>query len=94
MRKMLLLAAIVAAVVAWSPASASATIHPLVCSENSAAPAWTPAETQDPPGITNEGTHGNTDPDPDHAVEAQPIVAIETNSTANDLNAFKAPGCP
>jgi hypothetical protein len=93
MRKMFLLAAVVAAGAAWSAAPASTTIHPLVCSEGSAAPAGTPAQTQDPPGITNEGTHGNTDPDPDHAVEAQPIVAIETNTTLNDLNAFKAPGC-
>jgi hypothetical protein len=75
MRKLLLLVAIVAAVAAWSVASASATIHPLVCSERSSVnAAGTPAQTQDPPGITNEGTHGNTDPDPDHAVEAQPVL--------------------
>jgi hypothetical protein len=86
MRKLLLLVAIVATVAAWSVASASATIHPLVCSENSAAPAGTAAATQNPPGITDEGTEGNTDPDPDLAVEAQPVLVANGN-------AFKAPGC-
>jgi hypothetical protein len=74
MRKIFLLVVMVAAVAALSVTSASATIHPLVCSERSAAPSGTPAQTQNPPGITNEGTDGNTDPDPDHAVEAQPVL--------------------
>ena len=86
MRKTLLLVAVIAAVAAWSVASASATVHPLVCSENSAAPSTTPAQTQNPPGITNEGTDGNTDPDPDHAVEAQPVLVAAAP-------AFKPPGC-
>ena len=87
MRKLLLLVAIVATVAAWSVASASATVHPLVCSENSAAAAaGTPAQTQNPPGITNEGTDGNTDPDPDNAVEAQPVLVAAGP-------AFKPPGC-
>ena len=93
MRKTLLLVAVIAAVAAWSVASASATVHPLVCSENSAAPSSTPAQTQNPPGITNEGTDGNTDPDPDNAVEAQPVVSVLTNSTTADSAALKPPGC-
>jgi hypothetical protein len=31
-------------------------------------------------------THGNTDPDPDHAVEAQPVLVAAAP-------AFKPPGC-
>jgi hypothetical protein len=69
-------------------APASATVHPLVCSENSSAPAGTPAQTQNPPGITT-----SADPDPDNNVEARPVVAISSNSTTSDLNAFKPPGC-
>jgi hypothetical protein len=66
---------------------ALATVHPLVCSENSAAPSDTPAQTQNPPGITSEGHEpGYTDPDPDKAVEAQPI-------TVANPNAFKPQGC-
>lgn len=95
MRKLLALLVVVIGVMTWMATTASATVHPLVCSENSSAPAGTPAKTQDPPGITNEGTHGNTDPDPDNNVEARPIVAILSNSTTKDqTNAFKAPGCP
>ena len=63
--------AIVAAFVAWSVAPASATIHPIQCSEVSSAPAGTPAATQNPPGLTSEGHEpGYTDPDPDNNVEA------------------------
>jgi hypothetical protein len=80
MRKIFLLVAIVAAFAAWSVASASATVHPLVCSENSAAPAWTPAITQDPPGITPGGV------DQGRAATAQPVLV------AADA-AFKPPGC-
>jgi hypothetical protein len=93
MRKVLVLFVLVVAVAAWTAASAVATIHPLVCSENSAAPAGTPAITQNPPGITSEGFEGNTDPDPDNAVQAQPVVAIMTNSTTSDSAALKPPGC-
>jgi hypothetical protein len=93
MRKVLILFVFVVAVAAWTAASAGATIHPLVCSENSAAPAGTPAITQNPPGITNEGFEGNTDPDPDIAVQAQPVVAILTNSTTKDSAAIKPQGC-
>jgi hypothetical protein len=56
-------------------------------------PAGAPAKTQNPPGITNEGFEGNTDPDPDHAVQAQPVVAINSNSTTSDSAALKPPGC-
>ena len=91
MRKLLLL--VVLGVALWAAASPGATIHPLVCSEKSAAPAGTPAQTQNPPGITNEGFEGNTDPDPDNAVQAQPVVAIMTNSTTSDSAALKPPGC-
>lgn len=93
MRKVLVLFVLVVAIAAWSAASAGATIHPLVCSENSAAPADTPAITQNPPGITDEGFEGNTDPDPDIAVQAQPVVAISSNSTTSDSAALKPPGC-
>jgi hypothetical protein len=80
MRKILLLAAIVAAIAAWSVASASATVHPLVCSENSSAPSWTPAKTQDPPGITPGGV------DSGRAATAQPVLVA-------NAAAFKPPGC-
>lgn len=53
------------------------------------ATASTPAKTQNPPGITTSAT----DPDPDNNVEARPVVAISSNSTTNDLNAFKPEGC-
>jgi hypothetical protein len=93
MKKVLVLFVLVVAGAAWTAASAVATIHPLVCSENSTAPAATPAQTQNPPGITNEGFEGNTDPDPDNAVQAQPVVAISSNSTTSDSAALKPPGC-
>lgn len=72
---------------ALSAAPASASVHPLACSENSSAPADSPAITQDPPGITPGG------PDSGQATTAQPVVAIRTNSTTDDLNAFKPSGC-
>jgi hypothetical protein len=93
MKKVLVLFVLAVGIAAWTAASAAATIHPLVCSENSAAPAGTPAQTQNPPGITNEGFEGNTDPDPDNAVQAQPVVSIMTNSTTRDSAALKPPGC-
>ena len=88
MRKLIVLSVIAAAIAASIVSSASATVHPLVCSENSSAPAGTPAQTQNPPGITT-----SADPDPDNNVEARPVVAISSNSTTSDLNAFKPPGC-
>lgn len=68
---------------------AGATVHPLSCAEHSeVAPVDTPAQLQDPPGLTPGG------PDNSRAEIAQPIVAIESNSTTSDeANAFKAPGC-
>lgn len=81
----LLLGLTLALLSAWP---ASATIHPLSCSENSSAPSGTPAQTQDPPGLTPGG------PDQSRAPVAQPVHAILDNPTAKDLNAFKAPGCP
>jgi hypothetical protein len=93
MSKVFVLFVLVVAVAAKTAASASATIHPLVCSEDSAALADTPAKTQNPPGITDEGFEGNTDPDPDIAVQAQPVVSIMTNSTTSDSAALKPPGC-
>jgi hypothetical protein len=89
MRKLIVLAIMAVAFAALMAPSASATVHPLVCSENSSAPASTPAKTQNPPGITTSAT----DPDPDNNVEARPVVAILSNSTTNDLNAFKPEGC-
>ena len=72
---------------------AFATVHPLVCSERSNAPATTPAETQNPPGITGEGHEpGYTDPDPDKVTEAQPIRSVLKNPTAT-RDAFKPEGC-
>lgn len=70
-----------------------ATVHPLSCSENSNAPAGTPVQTQNPPGIA-QPPHVDPGPDQSRATTAQPVVAILTNSTANDLNAFEPPGCP
>ena len=85
-----------ALVLALSAAPASATVHPISCSENSSpnAPAGTPAQTQNPPGIT-QPPHEDPGPDQSQATTAQPIVSILTNSTtADSANAFKAPGCP
>lgn len=64
-RTMLLLTvALVMTVMMALAGPASATIHPLVCSERSAAPSGTPAQTQNPPGITGG----------DQATEAQPVL--------------------
>jgi hypothetical protein len=74
---------------------ALATVHPIAKSECSAAAEGTPADTQNPPGITSEGHEpGYTDPDPDNATEAQPLVQIfEENETDNDLHAVKSEEC-
>ena len=75
----LLTVAVVMALMLVVAGPASATIHPLVCSENSAAPSDTPAQTQDPPGITGTGEE-------EQATEAQPVLVANPN-------AFKEPGC-
>ena len=81
-----LTAALVMAVMMMAVAApAFATIHPISSSEGSQAPSDTPAQTQNPPGITIEGHEpGYTDPDPDNAVEAQPLVSHLENKTDND----------
>ena len=66
----LLTVAVVMALMLVVAGPASATIHPLVCSENSAAPSDTPAQTQDPPGITGG----------DQATEAQPVLVANPNA--------------
>ena len=83
--------AVVMAVMMGVAAPAFATIHPISSSENSADAAnGTPADTQNPPGITGEGHEpGYTDRDPDHATEAQPLVSHTSNKTDNDCNAWK-----
>ncbi len=76
---------------------AFATVHPIANSECSASAAeGTPADTQNPPGITSEGHEpGYTDPDPDNATEAQPLVQIfGQNKTDEDLHAVKSEECP
>jgi hypothetical protein len=96
MRRILLVmsvAALMAAMVAVTAVPAFATVHPLSRSDVSNAPVGTAAETQNPPGITDEGTEGNTDPDPDNALEAQPVVSVRTNpsgGTSQDA-AFQDP---
>ena len=66
----LLTVAVVMALMLVVAGPASATIHPLVCSERSAAPSDTPAQTQDPPGITGG----------DQATEAQPVLVANPNA--------------
>ena len=92
---LLLTVALVMAAMMAVAGPASATVHPLVCSEVSAAPSDTPAQTQNPPGITSEGHEpGYTDPDPDNATEAQPILAVGFNSPQGFENpSLKAEGC-
>jgi hypothetical protein len=67
---LLVTVALVMAVMMAVAGPASATIHPLVCSENSSAPADTPAQTQEPPGITGG----------DQATEAQPVLVANPNA--------------
>jgi hypothetical protein len=66
----LLTVALVMALMMALAGPASATIHPLVCSEGSAAPSDTPAQTQNPPGITGG----------DQATEAQPVLVANPNA--------------
>jgi hypothetical protein len=85
--------ALSALLLALTAAQASATVHPISCSERSNAPAGTPAATQDPPGITNP-PHPNSGPDSSRAQTAQPIVAQFSNPTPNDTaHSFKPEGC-
>ena len=85
-------AVLMVAMLAVMAVPAFATIHPLSRSDVSNAPVGTAAETQNPPAITDEGHKGNTDPDPDLAVQAQPVVAIQSNTTTEDSsNAFQNP---
>jgi hypothetical protein len=82
---LLVTVALVMALMMAVAAPAFATIHPISSSEGSQAPSDTPAQTQNPPGITNDGhEEGYTDPDPDKAVEAQPLVSHLSNKTDND----------
>lgn len=83
MRRFFFIAVLAAALFALMAASSAlATVHPLANSECSAPAAdGTPADLQNPPGITNGGV------DQSQATQAQPILV------AND-NALKAPGCP
>jgi hypothetical protein len=97
MRRLLLVmsvAALMAAMMAVTAVPAFATVHPLSKSERSNAPDGTPAATQNPPGITSEGHEpGYTDPDPDNATEAQPVLAVGFNSPQGFENpAFKPEG--
>jgi hypothetical protein len=84
MRRVALVLAFATALVAPA-APAFATIHPLVCAEVSNAPAGTPADTQNPPGLTPGGV------DQSSATTAQPVVAVTTNS-GTDV-ALKPEGC-
>lgn len=83
MRKSLLVLVLVLLLVGVMVPVASATVHPMSRSECSSDSAdGTPADTQNPPGITT-----SDDPDPDHATHAQP-------ATVADDSAKKPPGCP
>lgn len=84
MKRSLFIAVLVTALFAFMAASSAlATIHPIVNAECSAAAAnGTPADTQNPPGITP-----GSDPDPDHATTAQPLLVAAGA-------AFKPAGCP
>jgi hypothetical protein len=88
---LLLTVALVMALMLTLAAPALATIHPISNSERSADSAeGTPADTQNPPGITGEEHEpGYSDPDPDNATEAQPLVSHLSNKTDNDCNAWK-----
>lgn len=101
MRRMLLLFTVAAMMAAMMAAAgvASATVHPLSCSENSNAPAGTAAQTQDPPGISpgvpgiDGKSQGSPPNNPFGSTLAQPIFAQLSNPTTSDLNSFKPPGC-
>jgi hypothetical protein len=93
MRHVVLILSLAAAVLVFAVAPASATVHPLSNSECSADAAnGTPADTQDPPGLTPGG------PDSSHADVAQPVRAVlNAPGGGADSPAFKtapAPGTP
>ena len=93
MRRFLAFFALSVLLLALSATPSSATVHPIVCSENSNAPAGSPAQTQNPPGITNP-PHPGEGPDQSRASTAQPLVAMFSNPTPNDTaNSFKPEGC-
>lgn len=93
MRRFLAFFALSVLLLALSATPSSATIHPIVCSEKSNAPAGSPAKTQNPPGITNP-PHPGAGPDQSRALTAQPLVAMSNNPTTNDTaNSFKPQGC-
>ena len=96
MRRILGLFVLSVLLFALSATPSFATIHPIVCSEKSNAPAGSPAQTQNPPGITNppQFTGQAAGPDQSRAPTAQPLVAMFSNPTANDTqNSFKPEGC-
>jgi hypothetical protein len=93
MRHVLVILSLAAAVLVFAVTPATGTVHPLANSECSADAAnGTPADTQDPPGLTPGG------PDSSHADVAQPVVAVLTAPGGGaDSPAFKtapAPGTP
>ena len=81
MQRLLAALSLAAAMCAVAAAPVFATVHPLVRSECSAAAAdGTPADTQDPPGITPGG--------PDRSEQLATPVGVAAAA------AFKAEGCP
>lgn len=87
-RALLILVLVVLAMAALVP-SAVATVHPQSRSEcSSDAASGTPADTQNPPGITDDSADGTyTDQDPDHAEHARPVHVADEHS-------HKSGGCP
>lgn len=85
-RALLFLLLVVVLMTALIP-SAVATVHPQSKSECSADAAnGTPADSQNPPGITDD-SETYSDPDPDHAEHARPVHVADEHS-------HKSPGCP
>ncbi len=83
MRRILPVVVLVVLVLSVLVPTAIATVHPQSRSECSAAAAnGTPADTQNPPGITD-----GPDRDPDHAEHAQPVLVADEHS-------HKSGGCP
>ena len=90
MRRLVTVLALTGVLLTATAGSALATVHPLVCSERSAAAAnGTPADAQDPPGITPGGVDSSS------ATIAQPVVAVFTAAAngANSTSAIKPEGC-
>ncbi len=83
MRRISVVALVVVLVLAMLVPMALATVHPQSRSECSADAAnGTPADSQNPPGITD-----GPDRDPDHAAHAQPVFVADEHS-------HKSGGCP